>query len=755
MNRFLTLLLAACLLNLPVALQAQYGDAAGNCNIETDGLATSTNISGYVIEIDTVTTHTLGPFVGMTTYRVYLTTIAPTDGVSAIVGDDEFPLSLATTTTFYQEPIFGGVTPGNLSAVALSLLPELAYDSWVTIGLDRQASSVEGEVNASLLAGSWDDIFESGQSFVVDDNYGSGWYLLPPTASNSLAGANLRVLIAQLTTDGDISGSFRAQVFPEGDQENDYRVDATFSMGEDTAICGCTDESASNYNPDATINDGNCIFDVPGCTFELACNFDPEATVDDGSCDFVSCYTLGCTDSEACNYDGEATVEDESCTYPSPPYDCEGNCLNDNDLDGVCDEFEVLGCPDSTACNYSGDATENDGSCVYAGAIYDCDGACINDVDADDICDEVDDCIGVHDECGVCNGLGAIYECGCSEIPLGNCDCNGNMLDALGLCGGSCEADENNNGICDDQEVEPSIYCGWGTYWNEDSMACVLLVPPYLGPYGDFSSLNPCYFNLDNSSSVGAEDLLSFLGVYGQSADCTGYADVANALWSCGDPVSYQGYDYTTVLIGEQCWFAENLRNENYRNGDAIPANLSDSEWQYTTSGAVAVYGEDAGCDNCSPDIDACDPAQSLNEYGRLYNWYAVVDARHLCPSGWHVPNDGEWMTMEMALGMSEAEANATNWRGTDQGAQMKTDYGWASGGNGTNSSDFSGLPGGCRNFNGWFDEAGDYGYWWSSSSNGSNAWNRWLYYVIDFVGRNSNFDERYGFSVRCVQDAE
>ena len=122
-------------------------------------------------------------------------------------------------------------------------------------------------------------------------------------------------------------------------------------------------------------------------------------------------------------------------------------------------------------------------------------------------------------------------------------------------------------------------------------MACVLLVPPYLGDYGDFSALNPCYFNLDNSSSVGAEDLLSFLGVYGQTADCAGYADAANAPWSCGDPVSYQGYDYATVLIGDQCWFAENLRNESYRNGDAIPAGLSDSEWSTTISGATTVLG--------------------------------------------------------------------------------------------------------------------------------------------------------------------
>jgi len=223
----------------------------------------------------------------------------------------------------------------------------------------------------------------------------------------------------------------------------------------------------------------------------------------------------------------------------------------------------------------------------------------------------------------------------------------------------------------------------------------------------------------------------------------------------CGNPVSYQGYDYATVLIGEQCWFAENLRSENYENGDAIPSNLSDSEWSSTTSGAVAVYGEGSStCYNDSPNGDACDEAWSLNQYGRLYNWYAVDDARGLCPSGWHVPTDGEWMTMEMALGMSEADANDTGWRGTDQGAQMKTDYGWHDGGNGTNASGFSGQPGGSRGSDGSFYNAGLNGRGWSSSPIGSNAWYRYLKFEFDHVGRIDG-DLHYGFSVRCVRDAE
>ena len=206
--------------------------------------------------------------------------------------------------------------------------------------------------------------------------------------------------------------------------------------------------------------------------------------------------------------------------------------------------------------------------------------------------------------------------------------------------------------------------------------------------------------------------------------------------------VSYQGYDYATVLIGEQCWFAENLRSENYSNGEAIPAGLSDSDWQNATIGAVAVYGEGSGpCYNFNPDVDTCDESWSLNEYGRLYNWYAVVDARSLCPSGWHVPTDGEWTMMTDYLGELIA------------GGQMKTDYGWLDFGNGTNSSGFSALPGGFR-ASGYFMNAGKCGDWWASSPDGSTAWGRYICYDGEDVTLGE-FNRHWGFSVRCIQDTE
>ena len=83
---------------------------------------------------------------------------------------------------------------------------------------------------------------------------------------------------------------------------------------EYTTCAGCTNPSACNYDPDATIFDDSCEFDsCQGCTNPNACNYDPEATINDGSCDLSSC--LGCTDPTACNYDDTFTIDDGSCEY--------------------------------------------------------------------------------------------------------------------------------------------------------------------------------------------------------------------------------------------------------------------------------------------------------------------------------------------------------------------------------------------------------------------------------------------------------
>ena len=188
----------------------------------------------------------------------------------------------------------------------------------------------------------------------------------------------------------------------------------------------------------------------------------------DGTCNDpeIACGAQGCSDPEACNFDPEAEFDDGSCQFPAPYYDCLGNCLNDGDDDGVCDELEVPGCLEPNACNFNPEATE-EAACIYIqpedcdcdgnqlDALGICGGGCLADGDNDGICDDVDPCVGTYDDCGVCNGPGTIYECGCEDIPVGDCDCDGNAVDALGVCGGSCASDGDNDGVCDD--VDPCV----------------------------------------------------------------------------------------------------------------------------------------------------------------------------------------------------------------------------------------------------------------------------------------------------------
>ena len=292
-----------------------------------------------------------------------------------------------------------------------------------------------------------------------------------------------------------------------------------------------------------------------------------------------------------------------------------------------------------------------------------------------------------------------------SCIPSGCLDANACNFNSHAQCEGEA---------CDYTCCPGPGCCGEGMFWDWNLGECAIE--------------NPSDSNSDGC--VQLNDLLDLLSAYG---DCA----AEESAWQCGDPLEYQGYDYETVQIGEQCWFAENLRAENYRNGDAIPANLSDSEWAGTTEGAVDV-----------------DEGAYLSTYGRLYNGYAAVDERGLCPNGWSVPTDEEWMETEMALGMSESAAYSTGWRGSDQGLQMRSTYGWLDEENGTNESGFSGLPGGAKATTGYFYDSGYSGNWWSSSiSDDSNAWYRDLELTDPERVYRGRPDLHYGNSIRCIKD--
>jgi uncharacterized protein (TIGR02145 family) len=255
--------------------------------------------------------------------------------------------------------------------------------------------------------------------------------------------------------------------------------------------------------------------------------------------------------------------------------------------------------------------------------------------------------------------------------------------------------------------------CGEGTMWNSALELCEIS--------------NPTDSNFDGCT--GLNDLLNLLSMFG---DCT----ESN---SCVNPVNYQGYDYSTVQIGEQCWFAENCRYLPAVVPSSVGSNILPFSYVYGYEG----YS-----------VAAAKATANYETYGVLYNRPAVM-VEGICPSGWHIPSDGEWQTMEISLGMSEADAASEGWRGSPVGDYMKSTSGWSdwsgSSGNGSNSSGFTGLPGGYR-YAGDFYGNGDYVDWWSASESGSNSWGRVLCYDNDDVGRFSN-DLSNGYSARCVRD--
>ena len=204
--------------------------------------------------------------------------------------------------------------------------------------------------------------------------------------------------------------------------------------------------------------------------------------------------------------------------------------------------------------------------------------------------------------------------------------------------------------------------------------------------------------------------------------------------------VDIDGNVYRTISIGDQDWMKENLKVTRFRNGAPIPNVSENKEWATITGGAFCWINNDT--------------SNRDNNYGALYNWYAVTDSRKICPVGWHVPTDAEWQVMERYLGMTFAEAEETVLRGANQGLQLKDTTGWVRKGNGTNSTNFSAIPAGLRvAATGLFYNTGIDACWWTSTEEDTyKAWLRNMYYFFNSIYRIPD-SKNFGFSVRCVRD--
>ncbi|MGA2407890.1 MAG: fibrobacter succinogenes major paralogous domain-containing protein [Bacteroidales bacterium] len=210
---------------------------------------------------------------------------------------------------------------------------------------------------------------------------------------------------------------------------------------------------------------------------------------------------------------------------------------------------------------------------------------------------------------------------------------------------------------------------------------------------------------------------------------------------SSGNITDQDGNVYTSVIIGTQTWIDENLKTTKYNNGDIIgtttPATLDISN-EITPKYQWAYNGDES----------------SVASYGRLYTWYSVTDSRGVCPTGWHVPTDAEWKTLEIDLGMTQAQADGTDWRGTDQGTELKSTTRWQNNGNGTNSSGFNAVGCGSRDLTSDpFHGVSFWGnYWTTTPTDATSAWAHSVSYNFSGIYRY-NWNKGYGLSVRCIKD--
>ena len=203
------------------------------------------------------------------------------------------------------------------------------------------------------------------------------------------------------------------------------------------------------------------------------------------------------------------------------------------------------------------------------------------------------------------------------------------------------------------------------------------------------------------------------------------------------------------MLIGEQCWFAENLQSEQYLNGDSIEIWQNEAQWISADFGMMGVLGQSDSCFGAyGIHIQCPNPDDWLVEHGRLYNWYAVDDERGLCPNGWHVPSSYEFLALTDELGGAEVA-----------GVMLKSVDGWIEGGNGTNSVGFNAKPsGGISAYEPNFGTSQNPGvttaFWTSTMQTNASAYMRGMIFNVDYVTDFSRVLNE-GQSVRCIKDAE
>jgi uncharacterized protein (TIGR02145 family) len=226
-----------------------------------------------------------------------------------------------------------------------------------------------------------------------------------------------------------------------------------------------------------------------------------------------------------------------------------------------------------------------------------------------------------------------------------------------------------------------------------------------------------------------------YVRAYATNSAGTSYGTEATfTTWAATDA---DGNNYTSVVIGAQTWLVQNLQTTRYNNGDLI-GTTSPLTLDITTAVSPQYQWPAGGSETYVP------------TYGRFYTYYAVIDSRGICPTGWHVPTDSELETMKAFLGGEAVaggklkESGTSHWNAPNTGAE---------GPNG-NESGFTALPAGYRSIAGDFVSVRVTGYFWSTSLNPTPgmAWGQGLHYNDAILLRGGYYNND-GASVRCLKN--
>jgi len=358
---------------------------------------------------------------------------------------------------------------------------------------------------------------------------------------------------------------------------------------DDTGPCGliygCMDPYALNFYPDATVDDGSCQYEpVSGCTDQLACTWDPQAVIDDGSCLYRDC-------NNQCG--GDAVMDD--CGI------CDINPDNDN---------ECFGCMDPGALNYDPGATQDDGSCFYQ-----------------------DETVSVTFQVDLSRN---------QDIVAGHTIALQGDFESWGGPGYIMDDSDGDDMYIVSLDLEPGYYeykfagYEWTVsefpQWSmsEDETADCLVQHNCTGDDGECQHTNR-FIHVDY------DDLI-------QEIVCWASCDPCPDIPGCTDPealnynpdatiddgscdysgavMDIDGNVYSTVIVGDQEWMAENLKVTRYKNGDPIAIVPDGEDWSSLGMEGIGVGGSWNG----QPGYE--------DQFGYLYNGWTVIDNRGVCPEG-------------------------------------------------------------------------------------------------------------------------